>query len=297
MSEPTEFPRQGVDEQQLARRRAKQALLESMLTKAGVEGDRFEAIHRETEAEIQARIAQQMAEADAQSVAMRGIVRSDVENWRYTVGHLKALVLTATPTQRILLDTASDVTATPGLSLDSTQIAPTNNSAKFFLLSSTDPGTTQAVSFGFTWENASDRSAVVNVDGYLVLDGRCQAVAFGGSFGGYRLCHMFVDASLNIQELWNRPPTSPIRQGGQDARALAITANAAGFFDDTEIVTRHLFRGFDLQYQQLVVPPHGTIRIDVSCTLICFHSDGEARFIFHNHGQVLVYGVLIGVLV
>lgn len=295
MSEPTEFQTRGVEAQKLARRRARQALLESMLTKAGV-GREFEALHRESEVEIQARIAQQMAEADAQSAAMRGIVRSEVENWRYTVGHLKTLVPTATPIQRILLDTASDVTATPGLSLDSTQIAPTNNSAKFFLLSSTDPGTTQTVSFGFTWENASDRSAVVNVDGYLVLDGRCQAVAFGGSFGGYRLCHMFVDASLNIQELWNRPPTSPIRQGGQDARALAITANAAGFFDDTEIVTRYLFRGFDLQYQQLVVPPHGTIRIDVSCTLICFHSDGEARFIFHNDGQVLVYGVLIGVL-
>ncbi len=296
MSEPTEVPTRGVEAQKLARRRARQVILESMLTTAGVERDAFEELHQESETAIQTRIAQQMADTDAQSAAMRGIVRSEIENWRYAVEHLKTLVPTAAPIQRVLLDTAADVTATPGLSLDSTQIAPTNNSAKFFLLSSTDAGTTEAVSFGFAWQNASDRPAVVNVDGYLVLDGTCQAAAFGGSFGGYRLCHMLVDASLNIREMWNQPPTSPIRQGGQDARALPSRLTLADFLDDTEIVTRYLFRGFDLQHAQLMVPPDGTVRIEVSCTLTCFHSDGEARFIFNKDGHVLVYGVLIGVL-
>jgi hypothetical protein len=219
MSEPTEFQSLGVDEQTLARRRAKQALLESMLANAGIDQEKFDALHQESETAIQARIAQQMAEADAQSAAMRGTVQRDVENWRHTVEYLKTLTATAEPIQRFLLDTASDVTATPGLTLDSTVIAPTNNSAKFFLLS-TPPGTDEAVSFGFTWENTSDRSAVVNVDGYLVLDGSCQAIAFGGVTEGFRLCHLFVDAHLNIQELWNQPPTTPIRQAGQDALAL-----------------------------------------------------------------------------
>jgi hypothetical protein len=132
--------------------------------------------------------------------------------------------------------------------LDSRQIAPADNSAKF-QLRVTEPGTTQSVSFGYIWQNASDRSAVVNVDGYLVLDGRCQAIAFDGFFQGFRLCHLFVNASLDIQELWNQPPTSPIRQGGQDARALRITAIDDGFFEDGESVIRYLFRGFDLQYR------------------------------------------------
>ena len=117
MSEPTEVPTRGVEAQKLARRRARQAILESMLTTAGVERDAFEALHQESEAESEARIAQQMADADAQSAAMRGIVRSEIEHWRYTVEHLTTLAPTAAPIQRVLLDTAADVTATTGLSL------------------------------------------------------------------------------------------------------------------------------------------------------------------------------------
>ena len=296
MSEPTEFPGQGAfDEQKLARRRAAHALLESVLMKAGVEPDKFAALRQKSEADIEERSAQHMAEADAQSAAMRATVRRDVENWRSAVEQLRTLAATAEPVQRFLLDTATDVSATPGLTLEATQIAPTKNSAKF-LLRVTDPGTTQAVTFGFVWQNTSDRTVVVNVDGYLVLDGRCQAFARGGTLLGFRLCHVLVDVSLNIQEVWNQPPTSPIRQGSQDAHALAITANAGGVFDDDESVVRFLFRGFNLQYRQLVVPPQGHVRIEVACTLICFTSDGVGRFIFNNDGQVLAYGVLIGVL-
>ena len=296
MSEPTEFPRQGLDERQLARRRSARAILESILTKAGVELDRFEALHQESEADIQARIEQQMAEADAESAAMRDTVRREVENWRKTVEHLKTLAPTAAPVQRFLLDTASDITATSGLTVDSKQIAPTNNAAKFFFRTN-GPGTTETLSFAFLWQNPSDRPAVVNVDGYLVLDGRCRATAFGNTFGGFNVCHMFVDARLDIHELWNQPPTSPIRQSGQDARALQVSANASDFFNDGEVVTRFLFRGFDLQYGQFVVPPHGTARIEVSCVVHCFVSNGQARFIFNNDdGRVLAPGVLIGVL-
>ena len=65
--------------------------------------------------------------------------------------------------------------------------------------------------------------------------------------------------------------------------------------------TRKLLRGtcFEVStssIRQLVVPPDGAVRIEVSCTLTCLHSDGQARFIFNNDGQVLAYGVLIGVL-
>ena len=128
------------------------------------------------------------------------------------------------------------------------------------------------------------------------FDGKCQAVAFGDLVPGFRVCHVYMEGSLEIQELWNQPPTSPIRQGGQDAVALDILANAGGIFEDTEIVTRYIFRGFDLQHRQLVVPPQGTARIEVTSDLDCFVRDGVGQFIFHNDGQVLVPGVLIGVL-
>jgi hypothetical protein len=268
-----------------------------MLAKAGIDQEEFDALHHESETAIQTRIAQQMAEADAQSAAMRETVRREVENWRYTVEQLKTLTATAEPIQRFLLDTASDITATPGLSLDSTQIAPGNNSAKFFLRS-VEEAREEAVSFGFTWQNTSDRSVVVNVDGYLVIDGRCQAIAYGGGIPLFdlRTVLMTVDARLSLQELWNQPPTSPIFQSGQDAHALTVRAHSAGFFGPTDIVTRYLFRGFTLQYRPFLVPPHGTARFEVSCARGSVSWNGEARFIFRKDERVMSPGVLIGVL-
>jgi hypothetical protein len=151
------------------------------------------------------------------------------------------------------------------------------------------------VSFGFIWQNPSDRSAVVNVDGYFVFDGRCHAIAFGGIFA-FSLSHMEVDARLNIQELWNQPPTSPIRQGGQDAHVLTAHANPRGLLSEPDSVIRYLFRGFDLQYRQLYVPGHATVRIEVSFVFDFFTSNGQAAFLFNKDGQVLAPGVLIGVL-
>jgi hypothetical protein len=266
-----------------------------MLTKAGIELDKFEALRQESEAEIQAKIAQQIAEANAQSAAMRETVRREVENWRYAVEQLKTLTATAEPIQRILLDTALDVTTTPGttpgLTVDSTQMAPGNNSAKFSLRSR-GPDSTETVSFGFIWQNPSDKSAVVNVDGYFVFDGVCEAFSGGGIFNFSRTA-MFVKARLNLQELWNQPPTSPIRQ---DADVLFVFANPSGLFEESDSVIRYLFRGFDLQYRQLVVPPQGHVRIEVSFVFDFNVSNGRVRFIFNEDGQVLTPGVLIGVL-
>jgi len=289
MSEPTES--------KSARRHAAQALLEAMLTNAGIERDQFEAL-QESEAERHARIAQCLAEADAQAAARQGTVRRDVENWRYTVERLNTLASPAAPVQLFLLETAADISATPGLTLDATQIAPLNNSANLFLFSENE-GRAEAVSFGFLWQNASDRYAVVHVDGYLVLDGTFQAIAYGGLHLplDYRHCTVVVDASLNIQELWNQPPTSPVRQANQDWRMLTLEADASGWFDDTEMVTQDLYRGVTLQYTQLVLPPQGTARIEVSCVLTSTSREGQGRFIFRDFGrQVLGNGVLIGVL-
>jgi hypothetical protein len=300
MSEPTEFPKQGVDEQKLARQRVAQALFESILTKNGIELDKFAALHQESEAEIQAKIAQQMAEVDAEAAAMRETVRREVENWRYTVEQLKTLTATAEPIQRILLDTAFDVTTTPGttpgLTVDSTQRAPGNNSAKFSLRNN-GPGATETVSFGFIWQNTSNRPAVVNVDGYFVFDGKCQALAFGGGIFSFSRTDLFVKARLKLQELWNQPPSSPMGQGGQDADVLFVHADPGTvIFENTVSVIRYLFRGFDLQYRQLRVPPQGQLRIEVSFVFDFSATDGQVVFTFNKDGQVLTPGVLIGVL-
>ena len=213
---------------------------------------------------------------------MRDTVRREVENWRKTVEHLKTLAPTAAPVQRFLLDTASDITATSGLTVDSKRIAPTNHAAKFFFVR-IGSGTTETLSFAFLWQNPSDRPAVVNVDGYLVLNGRCRATAFGNTFGGcqclphVRRCQAryprAVESAADFSNKAERPGCPC---------AASVTANASDFFNDGEVVTRFLFRGFDLQYGQFVVPPHGTARIEVSCVVHCFVSNGQARFIFNN---------------
>jgi hypothetical protein len=195
------------------------------------------------------------------------------------------------------LETASDITATPGITLDATQMAPTNNWAQFYWPTFDNGGYEEAVGFGFLWQNASAQHVVVNVTGFPILIGDLQAIAYG-YYNPFELsfCNMRVDVRLNIQELWNQPPTSPPLQPGQEWGVVTNRASA-GFFDDPEIVDKRVERGLVLGYDQLVVPPQGTVRIEVSCVMDTAHRNGEARFIFTNFDrQVQAYAVVINVL-
>jgi hypothetical protein len=226
---------------------------------------------------------------------MLDTVRHGIESWRETVTRSQTLALPNS--QRVLLDTASEISATSEITVASTQTAATNNTAQF-RLDTTQSSGTEEVSFGFFWQNPSDKFAVVNVDGYLVLTAVCQAIDHGGILAEDRFSRLSVDANLHISELWNDPPTSPIGQPSQSEHALSVSVENTGWFDDGQIVNQDLFRGYDLEYSQFVMPPNGVAMFEVACTLSYSNSsDGEANFVFLNLGrQALCPAALVTVL-
>jgi hypothetical protein len=279
----------------VARQQAIQTLFASTLTKAGFDLDTFEALQQEHQAAMRARIAQRRAEADERSSALLEATPRDVENWRQTIEHLTALAPAAAPGPFVYLTTASEILATPGITLASTHIEPQNNWAQFHLETTDDA--IDEVTCRFVWQNPSDKYAVVNVNGYLVLNGIVEAIAHGGFWSDARTSYARLDAVLRISELWNRPPTSPLLQAGQDQKVLELSANASGFWDLGEIAYEEVSKGFLLQYSQFVLPPHGTAAFDLGCWLQYGSTDGEANYVFLERGhEVLAVGVLIDVL-
>jgi hypothetical protein len=226
-------------------------LLESTLTKTGFDPAKVNVLREQNELEWPKRRAKSDADADQRSSAMLDTVSRGTENWRATVTGFKTLG--TANFQRFLLDTAAEISATSEITVASTQTAATNNTAQF-RLDTTQSSGTEEVSFGFFWQNPSDKFAVVNVDGYLVLTAICQAIDHGGILAEDRFSRLAVDANLHISELWNDPPTSPIGQPSQSQRALTVSVENTGWFDDGEIVNQDLFRGYDLQYGQFVMP-------------------------------------------
>ena len=152
-------------------------------------------------------------------------------------------------------------------------------------------------SFGFLWQNPSDNYAVVNVDGYIVLNGYLTVLADGGYVVLNDFSQLRVDASLDIHELWNEPFTSPIRQPAQSQSALDLDVSVAGIVAPGGIDGQNLYRGFDLQYSQFVMPPKGLAMFVVSSGIATTIRNGQAYAYFDGPSQqVLSPGVLITVL-
>jgi hypothetical protein len=110
----------------------------------------------------------------------------------------------------------------------------------------------------FSWQNATNKCAVINVGGYIVLNGVCEAIYEGRIFPCDKSSdvNLFAELSLNT----NQPPATPSITGTSEL-ALSLHADSGGWFPDGQILYQQLFRGFDFQYQTLLVPP-GTSRND-----------------------------------
>ena len=273
-------------------RRAAGKLLESTLTKAGVDLEPLKALRIQREAATREQIARIKAEADEHSSATRSAVEYTIQAWRKDIGNLSTLQPPPN-VQRFLLDTASEIATTPGLDPVAKQIGPQDNSARFHF-ESTDSGFEQ-VDFGFLWQNPSDQSALVNVDGYLILNGLCQVLVSGDFFG--ISSGVEIRTFLRIHQLWNSPPTSPAPQSSQFQRALQIDLDNPGPFSGGEISSESLFRGFDLQYSSFMVPPLAPAGFEMLCEIFYYNDDGEVNLFFSDRDrQVLCPGVLLTVM-
>ena len=268
-------------------------LLKSTLASVGFDLNKFDNLRKQGESEIRDWAAKRKAEDDAHTSAMQKTTQQTIESWRSTIVRPSDLAVPPpSPFQYFLLTTAVDISATPGITLAGTNIAPTNNWVEFQL--ETSDSSNQEVSFAFSWQNATDKYAVINVDGYLVFNGVCEAISRGGTFPGDRSSdvNLFAELYLSTNEL---PGTPSITAASE--LALSLKADSGGWFSDGEILYQQLFRGFDLQYQFLLVPPGQAVTIEVACRLNYTNSDGTANYVFVTMGrQVLCPAVLVTVV-
>jgi hypothetical protein len=222
---------------------------------------------------------------------------TDVEHWRQTIEDRTTRAPSAVPARIIWLETASAIWATPGITLNATQLAPTNNWARFHWYSTANFVGTHKVRFEFLWQNTSDHSVAIRATGYLILHGNCRAQANGGPWPpDDRWCNMYVGGRLDINEHWGQPSSQP----GQVTDALWLETFSRGVFGGTDV--KHEFlnnRGLIVEYDQYVLPPQGSARIYVSCQLYANIRDGSANFKFRHTAdpawQVLAYAVVLNV--
>jgi hypothetical protein len=273
-------------------------MLKATLASAGFDVKEYEKVKKQAEADVRAWAAKRKAQNEAEYGAMQKTIAQQIANFRdNVVGLTKYDVPPASPFKYFLLDTATQISATSRISLAAQNIGATQNWAEFQF--DTGNSDTQEVSFEFSWQNATANYQVVNVDGYLVLNGECQALADSGAAlilpGGSSDVNVY--AKLYLLETWQpNGDTTPIQ--ADSAQALHLYADGGGWFDSVgAILDQKLFRGFDLQYQLLVIPPGGVLNVQVACSCSCTIDSGSANYIFNTLGrQVLSPGVLITVV-
>jgi hypothetical protein len=226
----------------------------------------------------------------------REAMAADVAHCRQSIEHLKTLASSAAPAQVILLDTASDISVAPGITLHTTRRAPRDNSARFAWHSHT--GGSEHVRFSFLWQNTSDRSVVLErAIGYLLSYGTCVAIADGGFIldpGDDRWSLVYVYGRIDI----NVVPTLP-RQPDQVLGALLLHAQVdTPHIGHADTDRQDLDRALIVRYDQYVLPPQGTARIYLTFGLSASVRKGHAIFNFsptvpRPHHEVVAYAVML----
>ena len=267
------------------------------LSSAGFDLKEFERIRKQAEQDLHAWAAKRKSQSEAEYGAMRKTIEQTMANWRDNVVRLSTVAFPPpSPFKYYLLDTATQISATSKVNLAAQNIGATQNWAQFQF--ETGNSDTQEVTIEFSWQNTTANFQVINVDGYVVLNGECDATADGGTFilpGGSS--DAYVNANLYLFETW-QPNGDTNRMQADSGQALHLYANGGGWFEGVgAILNQKVFRGFDLQFQTLVIPPGGVLRIQVACSMQCTIDGGSANYIFSSLGRQMVSpGVLITVV-
>jgi hypothetical protein len=199
---------------------------------------------------------------------------------------LQALAVPGPPTaiQYTALDSPVEIWTTDQLQLASSSIIPWNSRAKVsydgqlygngWHYAILEAAGTEQLHFYFLWQNAGTRSAIVTVDAFLVLNGYCTVHSRGGVSDGGE-AQLSVDAAVDLLQTWTVPISSPVSQLGQTQRALDLAVDSHGWFSDDHTKTAFVYRGFDLRYDQAIVPPGQYLIIDASVAFTYAFLNGE----------------------
>lgn len=197
---------------------------------------------------------------------------------------------------RIFLNTPYLIDADSDVAIESSHIEPSKSRAKF-RVESAMTNETHELSFRFLWQNPSAGYVVVNVNAYLVLHGRAEVKSSGGFFAGNRFSRVVVGASLRLAEWWNQPPTTPAWHPDSSRVALDLPCYSGTTFDDDAFAAADIYRGYDMPYSMLLLPPGESVGIDVTPTIWSRNGQGRVKVDFASGGyEVACPGVLVTIL-
>lgn len=263
-------------------RRQRESLLTAALAKTGLDQDKFGQLLADSNAEVARFVDAQRSAAGTRSAAARDSVRKAIDGRREALTQLPP-----DPVQYFVLNKPFLIWPTLGMELDSTLIEPWNSRAECGLHAgnwgdSEETGH-EELTFYFLWENPRDRYSVANVDGFLILNGFCDALGHGGFLWGDRFSKLQVDVTMRLMEWWNQPPTEPPADPSQTQRAVTLSVDTGGFHDITHVEIADVFRAYDLQYRFFTLPPHGVVVIEVSVAASYDLQDGSVDVVFSGH--------------
>jgi hypothetical protein len=276
--------------------RAIDRLVESLLTKNDFEEAKFKEILAQNGIARRLLVEKQEADAIKESSSTKKLLRLDIDS---RMNAIDSLVNLTGPPKYELLNTPFLIWPTLGVSMGESSIEPSNSWAKFTVRSETGGlrAVQEEVSFYFLWENPSDKHAVINCHAYLVLNGYCAAGSDGGLLEGSRNSILSLSAYVNFYQWWNDPPTLPLFQPSQNAVAAALSTDSGGFLADHASESRYIFRGYDLSYDALIVPPHGVVEFVVSAGVYARLQDGWMFLNFESSDfDIICPAVLIAIL-
>ena len=263
-------------------RRRLDGALTAGLAKAGIDVGQWEAELAKSRTAGRRRLDELRADAVKQSGSRAEELWSGVEGRRKALDLLAGTGQGAGAVQYLSLDSPFLIWTKPLMGLDESTIEPWKSRAKFRFERSSPGGSVQLedigseeVSFYFLWDNSGPDWALVTVDGFLVLDGFATATSHGGYVGGGSAA-LDLDASLNILEPGGEPPSPPpLPQASQSASVLKLKAHSSGLFSDDNTQYALVYRGFDLRFELLAVPPSSVLVIDVSLSIAHDLMDGS----------------------
>ena len=184
--------------------------------------------------------------------------------------------------RRYLVNTPFEIAART-FTLDSSAIVPSNSWAKFKadVIKTRDYPVTGAVIFRFVWENTSDKYAVINANGYMVLHGFCDVASRGGIFGGDRRAGVIATPTFQMID-WTTDPY--LSFGKQEVEAFKIETYTGATWDDADSETIDVFRGYDLGLSLILVPPETAVGLVMSLEmkLSAGMNSGRARADFSS---------------
>jgi hypothetical protein len=177
-------------------------------------------------------------------------------------------------------------------------IEPLNNWAKIFssIRDSEHFLLQDELNFYFLWQNETGQDAVVNVESYLMLNGRVQASASSGWLwspfwgeGTIGNSHLSLDVGLSLLEWWNQPPTHPVGQAGQLENVQTVDVDG-GFAlgNPGHTTTKYVSGDYHVNYDTFLIPRDGAAVFEVSLIANYEGYDGSCTALFNDPNSLIL---------